>query len=135
MALNQPAMLALAQRLIGENGRDIVVRKLNKDASDAAKPWRGSATPASPGGSFSAETMRAVSVMPNSMIELGLTTMAHASLNQAASALYIVAPNTPHVDITNHDEVVDGDKTYRIVRVEEMRPADLTLLYFVTVDG
>jgi|GEM_PF-1830185 hypothetical protein len=135
MAIDQSAALALAQRLITDNGRAIVLRKLDKSAADVDKPWRGSATPDAAGGTFSEVTMRAVSVMPNSMIELGLTTMARLSLTQAASALYIVAPNTPHVDIVNHDEVVDGDKVYRIVRVEELRPADLTLLYYVTVDG
>lgn len=133
MAIDQTAMLAVAQRLIGENGREIVVRKLNKSAADTDKPWRGSAEPAAPGGTFSATTMRALSVMPNSMIELGLTSIAQFSLNQAGEALYVVAPNTPPVDILNHDEVVDGDKTYRIVRVEELRPANLALLYFVTV--
>lgn len=135
MAINYESMLALAQRLVGENGRSITVRLLNKEPADAAKPWRGAASPASPEGGYAEVSLRAVSVMPNSMIELGLTTLAPLDLAQRAEALYVVAPADPHVDITHYDEVVDGTKVYRITRVEELRPADTTLLYFLTVGG
>lgn len=134
MAIDYDRMAQVARTLIADNGRQIVARKLQNSASDASKPWRGNTDPDVGGAGLDPVTLDAVAVPPSSLNELGYK-VTNPGLVQQASNVFIVAPPETPVDLTPYDEVVDGSSVYRIIQLDELRPADTTLLYFIMVDG
>lgn len=134
MAIDYARMAEVARRLISENGRQIIIRKLDNGPSDPSKPWRGSTDPDVGGAGLDPVTLDAVMVPPSSLNELGLTVRS-PDLVQQASQVFIAAPPETPVDLTPYDEVADGASIFRVVKLDELRPADTTLLYFIMVDG
>jgi hypothetical protein len=132
MAVDYIKMAALARTLIGANGRSVTLRQLVTTPANPAKPWRGSTDP--DGAGAATTTVQAISVPPGSVRELGLQIDSPA-LVQSSSSIFIVAPPDPPQDLSVYTELIDDAKVYRIHRADELRPGEVTLLYFLEVGG
>jgi hypothetical protein len=133
MAIDYDRMLATAQRLIGNAGRTITLRRLNNTPTDSNKPWRGNASPTTP----PAESVQisAVAVPPASLIQLGFRVELRDDVVQRGSQVLIAAPPTSgETDLGDFDEMVDSDnKVFKVKVLDTLRPAETTLLYFLEV--
>jgi len=134
MAVDYARMAEVARKLIADNGREIIIRKLQTTASDPNKPWRGNTNPDVSGAGLDPVTLDAVAVPPSSASDLGFKIMS-PDLILNASNIYIAAPPESEADLSEHTEVKDGDRVYRITKLDVLRPANTTLLYFIMVDG
>lgn len=126
-------MLATAQRLVANAGRTVTLRRLNNTPTNASKPWRGNAAPASPPAEM--VQISAVAVPPASLIQLGFRVEMRDDVVQRGSQVLIAAPpTTGNADLTEFDEMVDTDnKIYKVKVLDTLRPAETTLLYFLEV--
>lgn len=124
-------LAATAKRLVDANGRSITLNKLEADVPDAAKPWRGAAAPAAtPEATI---TLSGVAVSPVGAVNLGIAA-AEDDFIKRATEIFIAAPgSTPIADLKQFQQLVDGSDTFAINEVRELRPADLTLLYYISV--
>jgi hypothetical protein len=126
------ALAATARALVEANGRQVTLRRLEDAPSDVSKPWRGAANPASPADATA--TPFGVAVPPSSATALGMSTQDN-DLVKRSQQIFIITPAEGETqDYSTFHELVDDDgEPYRIVGVEKLRPAQVTLLYFVGV--
>lgn len=125
------ALAATARGLVEANGRQVTLRKLATTPADANKPWRGAASPA--GAPAAQAAPYGVAVPPSSAVALGMSTK-DTDLVKRSEQIFILTPvEGETLDYSTMTELVDGTEPYRIVAVEKLRPADVTLLYFVGV--
>jgi len=108
MAIDYDALLSTTTRLIRENGRDIIVYRLNQTAADAAKPWRG-AGEAPRNAPAELVTVKGVMMDTISSRYLGLTSQVMDNVN-AERKYFVVSPGDTGLvaeDIENFDELCD----------------------------
>ena len=121
-----------ALRLIERFGRDGTFRQLTDQAADPNKPWRGAADPtAAPAASV--PNIKFAAVPPSSANALGMNTTDNDLVKRSTQILIVAPGPTLPNNLAEFHEVIDGGITWRITGVETLRPADLTLLYFVGV--
>jgi hypothetical protein len=122
--------LATAKRLVRKNGRQVTLCKLDAVSADAQKPWLGAADPAA---TASTTSLYAVAVPPSSAIALGLSAK-QADLMKSVEQILICEPGeTDPENIETYNTVLDNSVEYKITFVEKLKPATLTLLYFIGV--
>ncbi len=121
-------LLSTAQRLIGANGRSIQLVELDNTPADPAKPWDG---PTDPRTGTTTLTVKGVAVDPTSAARLGLVSMTD-DIMKRSEQIYIVAAGAD-VDLDIFNEVNDEGKTWKIVGVRTLRPADVTVLSYIGV--
>lgn len=128
-----------AKASVERSGRLVQLFKLNRDASDSTKPWRGNAERPHPseGG---AEIPVIVAFVPprgtffgrDTFVEDGKTKrITEAGLLASDS---IPSPFTP-ADVRECDHVRDGDRILRIVFHGELRPAETSILFELGLVG
>lgn len=121
-----------ALRLVEGAGRDVTFRRLNRTTlDDAAKPWRGTATPRA--AVAASVTASAVAIHPSEASLLGIATEDSELIKRSDQILIVALGATSTDDLSTFEEVLDGTTLWKIVRVDTLRPADTTLLYFVGV--
>lgn len=125
------AIAATARALVEANGRQVTLRAFNNTPSDGAKPWRGNTNPvAAPSASA---TPYGVAVPPSSATSLGMSTQDNDLVKRSEQIFIITPVGGETLDYSDMNELVDGTVPYRIVGVEKLRPANVTLLYFIGV--
>lgn len=125
------ALAVTARSLVEANGRQVTLRRLEDAPSDVSKPWRGPTNPASPADATA--TPSGVAVPPSSLVTLGMTT-SDSDLVKRSSSIFIITPVSGETeDYSTFHELVDDGEPFRIVAVEKLRPANVTLLYFIGV--
>jgi len=125
------ALAVTARALVEANGRQVTLRKLATTPADAGKPWRGATDPASPAAATA--TPYGVAVPPSSATSLGMSTQDN-DLVKRSEQIFIITPVEGETnDYSEMTELVDGGEPYRIIGVEKLRPATVTLLYFIGV--
>jgi hypothetical protein len=107
---------------VAKFGREITLVKLSGDAPDSAKPWRGptnvrSETP------LESVTTSAVFVEPESLERLGLQRQA-GDFVKSGEMVAIVASTQ---DLSNMDEVIDGEIVWKIFNVQVLTPGDIDI--------
>lgn len=121
---------ATAQRLIEKNGRQIQFVRLNENASNTNRPWKGPPT----GGETTLD-LRGVFVPPNTVRQFGLTALGEGTevddLVTMSEQIIITAQGDN--DLRIYTEVVDRSERWGIIGLQVLRPADVTLLAFVGV--
>jgi hypothetical protein len=130
MALNYANFRALADRLIGENGRDLtIVRRDQANLTDPAKPWRGSTE---------ADTI--TTVVKGVFIEYekedfdgSLVKRGDKRVLIAASDVEDETSGTLSVKVEDYDHVLDGGTRWRILSAELIEPGNLRIMYDVQV--
>jgi hypothetical protein len=126
------SLAATAKRLITANGREVTFVRFNRTAADAAKPWKGAADPRT--DPDASETLDAVFVEPSSAVRLGISTV-NSELVKRSTQILIAAPGSDFAeDLSTFEEVIDSDGVkWRITTSEKLKPAEVTLLYFIGV--
>lgn len=119
-----------ARRLVNANGKPAVFNQFEATPSNASRPWRGNDTPRNPpSGVVNGD---AVSVPPSSATQLGIATEDDDFVKRA-DAILIAVTDEGSEDIDNFDEVVLEGVSWAINGVQKLRPATVTLVYFVSV--
>lgn len=134
MAFNYAKAQALAERLIGENGRAITLRQSSATLFDVSKPWRGSADPATeaaPGTEVSA-----IGVFVN---QADQDNFGHVETDEAGTLLKrgekrcLVAETelNPLADVSRFETLRDdtNSQVWRIVEVNILEPGPSRILY------
>ena len=132
MAVNYTRLATTALRLVQENGRSMVFRRLDRTTlDDAAKPWRGTATPRATVDA--SVTATAVVVSPGVAVSLGLVTRDSELIKRSHQILICALGATSTDDLATFDEVLDGTQLWKTQVVDTLKPASITLLFYVGV--
>ena len=117
--------VALAQRLIKENGREITLVRLSGERQDADKPWRGTADVS--GGGSSRITIYGVFIPPSGVSELGLSIRTIDLLKDSDQVL-LCSPGAQE-DISEYHQVDDPENDiWSIDHIDILRPGTVTIL-------
>lgn len=122
--------LATAKRLVRKFGRSIELRKLASASPSPAEPWLGVADPVASGTSV---TLFAVPVPPSSASSLGFSASQQDLMKNLSQIFIAEVGETDPENLNEYHTVFDGGTEYKIEFVEKLKPANLTLLYFIGV--
>jgi len=132
MAIDYVALANKAQTLVQDSGRSVTFRRLDRTTlDDAGKPWRGTATPRTTVDA--SVTATAVVVSPAGAAALGIVTLDSELIKRSQEVMIVALGATSTDDLSTFDEVLDGTVLWKIQKVDTLKPADTTLLYFVGV--
>ena len=125
------ALSITTKTLIDANGRAVSIRKLGESVtSDDQKPWRVDTEPVQ-------TTVSGNGVFVTDHVREGIAfSMAATLLDGMATSnavLLFPAADDDGELLEGFHEVVDGDRTWRIMRVEILQPGDTRLLYAIEV--
>ena len=115
--------LALAQRLIGENGRLVMAQKLSATPADASKPWEGPAAPTVE------EDMAVFAAFVTHAGNRDLSELLVDKELLARCELLCLVPASDDYDLKDYNQVVDGLITYKISFMRIVAPGPTRLLY------
>jgi hypothetical protein len=123
----------VADRLIQENGRAVSIQKRSTTPADPSKPWGPASevvttTTTDTYGVFFGERAGDVEARLSAVSRLVLSPVEE---NQAL--VYI--PGSIGVVPAIADQLVDGDRTLEILKVETVNPGDLTIMYILRVEN
>ena len=123
-------LIAVAQRLITENGRSVTLVQFDTVPTSASQPWKGNADPrATPAAELPID---AAFVNPSGASSLGLS-LTTSDLLKRSEQILIISPGA-QVDVTPFHEVLDIDGTsWKIQAMEVLRPGTETALAFIGV--
>jgi hypothetical protein len=131
LAKDYTKSLATAKRLIRNAGRQVTFLKVSGDSSDPAKPWLGASDPR--GAPDATATVSCVAVQPGSTKSLGFSIENEDLLARTSQVLVCEPGEDDPENLHTYTLVQDGGHDHKITFVERLRPANLTLLYFVGV--
>lgn len=125
--MNYARLAATAARLVAANGRLVTLVKLNTTPANPAAPWEG---PADPRAGATSAQHHAVFVEPDSLIRLGESFKTKDFIKNS----HKIAIVGTSADLEGFEEILDDDgKRWRILGMEKLRPATITLAYFIGV--
>ncbi len=132
MAINYTKLAATAKRLVDAAGRSVVLNRLDQAPPDSDIPWEGPADPSATPDATA--TVIGAFVPLTTGKSLGLETL-DMDLMKRTSEVCLVGPGTvsPPFDLATANELVDGDVHKRVTFVRTLKPASITLLYFIGV--
>ncbi len=133
MAKDYTKTAATALRLIEDKGREITFLKFDDTPDDLAKPWAKNANLRIGPASVST-TLFATSVHPTDINVLGVRIRDNDLMKQLREIL-IIAPGTFQGDLKEYQELDDGDRRFRITFMEQLKPANITILWYAGVTG
>lgn len=124
--------LATARRLVEKFGKLVTFIELGDTPTDTDKPWEGQTDKKS--DPKQTQALNAVFVEPESSTKLGIENM-NDDLMTRTDKILIVEPNAAgDIKLEQFNQVIDtDDSTWNILFVRTLRPADVTLLFFVGV--
>lgn len=130
--MDYAAKLAKVKERISAKGRQITLSSLDPDSATPSKPWLGATDPRDPLNTDST-TIYAVNVPMSSASSLGIRAEA-VELYKDTQSVFIAEPgeDTPE-DFDQYQIVIDGSQEFKITFIEKLKPADLTLLYYIGV--
>ena len=99
--------------------------------ADASKPWEGATNPRSP--LDDTQVLSAVFVPITSSSQLGLRVLDEDLLRKSEQLLLVAPGATFTPDLTTFDEIIDGTIAWRIIFIEKLKPATITLIYYFGV--
>lgn len=134
---NHIEFLELAQELISEEGRAVTFAKLDGDATDPQKPWKGAGAlvPTGMVTTFAVFLPDGTSGFLGGSGLGGLLT--DIELFKGSEHVLLVAPPTTGEDLSTYHILADGPsidgQRWRINSMKELKPADLTVLFAMGV--
>lgn len=127
MAYDYTDDVAFAVEMIAEFGRAVTFVKASATPADANKPLHGVGAPTT------VPDIMAAFVEPSSVIRLGASTEQKPGLWKESTKIALVAPDGTN-DFTTFTAITDSDGSgWKIEHVEELKPGDTTVLYYVGV--
>lgn len=125
------ALSQIANTLVAENGRAVTFIKMDRTPADPAKPWRGAAAPtATPAATLAAT---AVFVEPSSASRLGISSEESDLVKRSTQIMMVALGSESSEDLRDYDQVLDDGTHWKITTVEQLKPGDTSLLFFVGV--
>lgn len=127
-------LLAVANKLINKNGRNIILQHEQRTPADPDKPWRGPQLEKD-GGTPVKLPVRGVFVPPNTVREFGITSLGEGTLMEdmiAVSQQIVIIAGT-EVDLRQFDTIKDRSESWGIKGLQVLRPGEITLLAFIGV--
>ena len=122
-------LIATAQRLITENGREVTFVQFDSTPGDANKPWNGPTDPrAAPDSTL---VLDAVFVAAGAAGGLGLSETV-SDLLKRSDQIMIISPGAS-ADMSIYQEVIDGGERWKVVGVETLKPGSSVLINYVGV--
>lgn len=112
---------ATAKRLIDKNGRLVTFSKETRTASDASKPWKKTT------GTAASFTMIC------SFINYESREIDGDKIKVGDQKMLANAIDNGDNNIVDFNTVTDGDETWRIKKVDSIRPGDIVVMYEVQV--
>ena len=133
MALNFVKFQAIADRLIGENGRPVTLRQSGTTPFDVAKPWRGSLDPATEAAPGTEVTGIGVFLNQADQDNFGhVEEDENGTLLKRGQKRLLVAQTelSPETDVSRFETVRDDNKgeVWRIVEANVLEPGPLRIL-------
>lgn len=131
---NYVKLLAVANKLINKNGRNIILQHEERDPKDPSKPWRGPLLEKD-GGTPVKFPVKGVFVPPNTVREFGITSLGEGTLMEdmiAVSQQIVIIAGT-ETDLRQFDTIKDRSESWGIKGLQVLRPGDITLLAFIGV--
>lgn len=125
MAYDYTDDVAFARQEIAEYGRPVTLLKQPSGAADPNNPLAG------PSGAVESVPTVAAFVYPTGLTNLGMGTVS-VELFKHCDAIALIANIDGH-DVSEFDQLDDGDRTYAIDEVKTFKPGDTVLLYYVGV--
>ncbi len=133
MAKDYIKIAATALRLIKDAGREITFLKFDDTPDDVTKPWAKNADLRTGPASVSTKLF-AVSIHPTDINVLGIRIRDNDLMKQLREIL-IIAPGTFQGDLKEYQELDDGIRRFRITFMEQLKPANVTVLWYAGVTG
>lgn len=128
MAIDFNKSAALAERLIGENGRAVTLVKISRAAADVDKPWQGPA----PATETEVE-VTAVFVTPSNSVagvpSAGAGTFGKLLTKDASMVALVAASSIAGHVAEEFEKVIDGDTTWRISQVNTLQPGGVRIYH------
>lgn len=122
--MNSDKYIALANKLIQKNGRQITIQKLNT-TSTGSTPWKENAV------TYNEDlTRHLVGCFVPASGDFAKDIVSEDLISRVAQVVLIAPTDT---DLDSHNVVIDGNTTWKIEWVKSLKPADKTLLYFVGI--
>ena len=123
-----------AQRLIKDFGRPIKLSESTTELGDPAKPW------GSVGDSVTATTYRTTGAFVTEMgsdLEARLSAVSRLVLSpvEVNEARVFIAAKDLGVVPTTAMQVVDGERTLEVKKVETVAPGDVAIMYVLKVEN
>lgn len=122
-------MVATAQALIDDNGRDVTLIQFDQTPGDTNKPWAG---PIDPRTTPANTTTVKGCFVPIAGSGLGTQTIDEDALKRTGE-LCLIGPGVGF-DITKADELIDNSVNKKITFVQVLKPAGTVLMYYVGVE-
>lgn len=130
MAKDYATNLATAKRLITKFGRQVTLRKLDATSTNPSEPWLGAADPAA---TATTVTVYAAAAPPSSLSALGFRAEQNDLLKSVSEILIAEPGEVDPEKLETYNTILDNGSEYKILFIEKLRPASLTLLYFIGV--
>lgn len=124
--MNYAKALALAQRLIAANGREIKLQRLSGTPANAAKPWEGAAAP-----TVVEEVIVTGVFVPHAGTEDLGKLLLDEELAKRCEQICLVPGGT--YNLANFTVIEDEGTKWRIELMRELKPGSTTVLYVLGV--
>lgn len=130
--MDYAAKLAKVKEKIRAKGRQITLSSIDSGSADTNNPWQATTNPRDPLNTDST-AIYAINVPMSSASSLGIRAEA-VELYKDTQSVFIAEPgeDTPE-DFDQYQLVTDGSREFKITFIEQLKPADLTLLYYIGV--
>lgn len=123
MAINYQRMVKIAQKLIDENGRDVVLTLNDRTPVDGTKPWRDSGT------NSTQITVRAV-VFQSPIEETAVDgqklaysrELIHDPVRRGDMLAIVAAKDVVSIDMNTVDTLLDGTDLWHVITVDNIQP-------------
>ena len=130
MTFDYSGVQDIAIELVERFGRPVVFVKLGTVPDNPGEPWKGTTTSrTTPQDEVSGF---AVSVPPSSASELGISSST-VDFVKSCEQILIAVPGVINSDLSDFNEVRDGDDVFVIEGVEKLQPANDIILYFMGI--
>ncbi len=124
---------SLSQRLVEDNGRPMIVRRIGRTPTDTNKPWRGSATPRASAEVEYEETIRGVYVEPYSLIRYGFTANDVEDMRRYDVVVIFASKSFTDlsIDAFGMNEIEDDGVIFSDTYIRQLKPGEIPLLYVI----
>jgi len=126
MAFDYSGLIATADQLISDFGRDVTIRRKSTTPTDPTKPWRD-VEPFPAGDSL---TVKAVIVPQDAEQQPG------SRVRRDTATAHIAAAADGGNELETFDEILEADdKVWKIIDVQVIDPGPSRVLYILTLEA
>lgn len=121
MAFDYSGLNNVGQVLLGDFGRDVVLRQRSQTLVDPAQPSRGYTT---------ADTDTAVKAV---FVQFSKNDYQNTAIEAGDKKCIVSSLDAPGIEIGTDDQIVDGGKVWQIVLAEKVEPGGVAIVWKLQV--